>query len=71
MTTALKSKIRCSNSGISFATAYVTGTVAVLLVQKDIIFNVHNIKNYLNDKTKGLGEKGYDSEYGSGLIIID
>lgn len=64
-------------SGTSFATAYITGTIARILGNKEIYNvpyeddNLSYIETILKKISKDLGPAGYDMEYGHGIIILN
>ncbi|MGR5984450.1 S8 family peptidase [Bacillus cytotoxicus] len=55
-------------SGTSFATAFATGVISVLLAESDNMLNLDQIKKILIERSIDLGSKGYDNEFGYGLI---
>ncbi|CAM4333514.1 S8 family peptidase [Bacillus paranthracis] len=55
-------------SGTSFATAFATGVISVLLAESDNKLNLDQIKKTLIERSIDLGSKGYDNEFGHGLI---
>lgn len=57
------------SSGTSFAAAYVTGTIALLLEQKGS-FTPSELQTALEKAAKDLGTPGKDEEFGSGLVDI-
>ncbi len=60
----------CFNSGTSFACPIVTSLVTLMIQQKpDLTFN--ELYNYLKNSSLDLGIKGYDVEYGNGLINFE
>jgi subtilisin family serine protease len=57
------------SSGTSFAAAYVTGTIALLLEQRGS-FTPMELQTALEKAARDLGTPGKDEEFGSGLVDI-
>lgn len=58
-------------SGTSFATAFVTGSIANLIGQVEEQVILSDIHLFLDSSVKDLGPKGFDDEYGYGLIQVN
>ncbi|MEK4383284.1 S8 family serine peptidase [Aeribacillus sp. FSL K6-2848] len=56
--------------GTSFATAFVSGTIATLISNTEEKITNKNLKTFLKPYVKDLGKKGFDEEYGYGLVQI-
>ena len=57
------------SSGTSFAAAYVTGTIALLLEQR-ASFTPQDLQAFIEKAAQDLGAPGKDEEFGSGLVDI-
>lgn len=57
--------------GTSFASAFVTGSIAALIGDSEEEVNNNNIEELLNPYIHDLGSLGYDEEFGHGLIKIN
>lgn len=59
-----------TDSGTSFSTPYVSGVIAdIMSVKPDI--TLEDIKEILKETCEDLGDEGYDTSYGYGLIRAD
>lgn len=54
-------------SGTSFATAYFTGLLSNVLLEDDLK-SKNEFNDYIRPYIKDLGQKGYDKEYGFGIV---
>ncbi|MFS0883294.1 peptidase S8 [Bacillus sp. 7586-K] len=57
-------------NGTSFASAFVTGTIAEMLGNLEGKYDLEEIFSLIKKNTNDLGEKGFDTKYGYGLLTI-
>lgn len=59
------------SDGTSYAAAFVSGFIANILSTKKTIISNKEIMEVLKDKSKDLGEKGFDNNFGYGFLQMN